>query len=66
MNSKAAAGFSLVRREDAAVNEYTGIPERLAEARSDLAAGWDPYEVWRNRVKAPAKAGKRPPREPRT
>ena len=41
---------------DAANEEFTGIVTRLDTKRGE--SGWDPYEVWRTRVRAPAKSVK--------
>ena len=50
----------------AANEEFTGIVTRPDAARRE--AGWDPYEVWRARVRAPsgnaARPGKDQPRDP--
>jgi hypothetical protein len=60
MKRKGAEGLPAHQRLTAAANEeFTGTVndlsrhglERLATRRS----GWDPYEVWRTRVKASAK-----------
>ena len=54
------------RADPAAANEeFTGIVTRLDTTRRE--SGWDPYEVWRTRVRAPAKAArarKDRPRDP--
>jgi hypothetical protein len=37
-----------------AANEDQAVNSQVVERRhTDEAAGWDPYEVWRTRVKAP-------------
>ena len=58
---------SLERTETAAANEeFTGVVTRLDTVRREN--GWDPFEVWRTRVRAtsrPARARKDRPRDPR-
>jgi hypothetical protein len=52
------------RAETAANGEFTGNVTRPDTSQS----GWDPYDVWRTRVRTPSKAGpgeKTPPRDPR-
>ena len=45
------------RMEPAAANEeFTGIVSRRDATRRE--SGWDPYEVWRTRVRAPYKAAR--------
>jgi hypothetical protein len=52
MESDGAQGRTLILRENAAANdESTGIVDRPDPARAEQADGWDPYEVWRTRVK---------------
>jgi hypothetical protein len=52
MTRQGAEGLAAVdRMSPAAKEEFTGTvngPDRLARPQS----GWDPYEVWRTRVKA--------------
>jgi hypothetical protein len=52
MTRKGAEGLAAVNRmSPAAKEEFTGLAnglDRLARPQS----GWDPYEVWRTRVKA--------------
>ena len=56
MKSKGAQGLPAGHRLTAAANEeFTTLvdgPERLESPRS----GWDPYKVWRTRVKASSRA----------
>jgi hypothetical protein len=51
MKRKAAQGFAAAHRVPPAANEeftaMTNALDRVARAQS----GWDPYEVWRTRVK---------------
>ncbi|HYL02283.1 MAG TPA: hypothetical protein VEU54_02605 [Steroidobacteraceae bacterium] len=63
MKSDGAEGLSLNRGQAAAANEeFTGIVSRRDKVRPDRADGWDPFEVWRTRVKA--SSGKKPKHEP--
>jgi hypothetical protein len=65
MKRKGAEGFPARQRLTPAANEeFTGIVNDLSRpelGRRDLdrlatpRSGWDPYEVWRTRVKASAK-----------
>ncbi len=62
-----AEGLPVEQRAEttAANEEFTGIVSRLDATRRE--GGWDPYEVWRTRVRAPSKAArarKDRPREP--
>jgi hypothetical protein len=51
MNRKGAEGVAAGPRIIPAANEeFTGTDER--ERLAYTRAGWDPYEVWRTRVKA--------------
>jgi hypothetical protein len=56
MKRKAAEGLAAIYRKSPAANdEFTGMmkaPDRLARSQS----GWDPYEVWRTRVKGSSSA----------
>ena len=46
------------RMEPPAANEeFTGIVSRRGDA-TRRESGWDPYEVWRTRVRAPYKAAR--------
>jgi hypothetical protein len=68
MTQAYAEGLPVERRADTAVTneEFTGIVTRLDAAKRE--SGWDPYEVWRTRVRAPARAArvrKDRPRDPR-
>jgi uncharacterized membrane protein len=38
--------------------------ERAAQPPAPASAGWDPYEVWLNRVQAPREARRRPAAQP--
>jgi hypothetical protein len=51
MKRKGAAGLAAVyRKSSAAEEEFTGIVNRL-DRLARPQSGWDPYEVWRTRVK---------------
>ncbi len=53
-----------VELETAAANEeFTGIVTRPDTLRRE--SGWDPYEVWWTRVRAPAKAARASEDRPR-
>jgi len=65
MKRKSAEGIPARQRLTPAANEeFTGTVNDLS--RRDLAdrlatrSGWDPYEVWRTRVKASAKEKRGP------
>jgi hypothetical protein len=62
MTGEIAEGLPVEQRTDDAANEdFTGTVNRRDSARR--AGGWDPFEVWRTRVRAPSKAA--PAREDR-
>ena len=53
MKNKGAEGLFPISREAAAANEeFTAIASRREKVRPDRAGSWDPFEVWRTRVKA--------------
>ena len=53
MTGDIAEGLPVERRTDTAANEdFTGTVNRRDSARRE--GGWDPYEVWRTRVRAPS------------
>lgn len=56
MTQDSAEGLPVERRTDAAASneEFTGIMTRPDAAKRE--SGWDPYEVWRTRVRTPARA----------
>ena len=65
MIRESAEGLPLERRSDAANEEFTGTVTRRDGPHRER--GWDPYEVWQTRVRAPSKtarARKDRPREP--
>ena len=52
MKRKGAAGFAAgTRIPPAAIEEFTGTVNGLDRVERPRS-GWDPYEVWRTRVKA--------------
>jgi hypothetical protein len=54
MIRKGTEGLSVERGPEVAANEeFTGILNRRDTIVRD--AGWDPFEVWRTRVRAPSK-----------
>jgi len=60
MKRKGAEGLPARQRLTPAANEeFTGIVNDLdghdLDKRASSRPGWDPYEVWRTRVKASAK-----------
>ncbi|MGH8306366.1 MAG: hypothetical protein ACRETG_12235 [Steroidobacteraceae bacterium] len=64
MKREGAEGLSADRHVTAAANEdFTGMVSRREGATAKRPAGWDPYEVWRTRVKGPSKARKAGPRD---
>jgi hypothetical protein len=64
MKRKAAQGLAAARRMPPAANEeFTAMAnalDKVARAQS----GWDPYEVWRTRVKGSASVMQEREREP--
>jgi hypothetical protein len=53
MKRKGAAGPAAVHRKSpAAKEEFTGMVDGLARLARPQS-GWNPYEVWRTRVKSP-------------
>lgn len=58
MTRDTAEGLPVERRVDttAANEDFTGIVSHLDAVRRE--SGWDPYEVWRTRVRAPAKTAR--------
>ena len=63
MQSKGAPEFPNDRRVIAAANEeFSGA---VSAVRAQTQSGWDPYEVWLTRVKAPALLKRERQRDPR-
>jgi hypothetical protein len=56
MKSKGAQEFPNDRRVITAANEEFSGAVSAVRATTQTQAGWDPYEVWATRVKAPANA----------
>lgn len=56
MKRKGAEGLPARQRLIPAANEeFTGTVSDLSRRLATRRSGWDPYEVWRTRVKASAK-----------
>ncbi|HZF26435.1 MAG TPA: hypothetical protein VEZ88_09255 [Steroidobacteraceae bacterium] len=56
---KITASGGLVRiagESDVAANEERAASFPVEDRRNDATAGWDPYQVWLTRVKAPREA----------
>jgi len=53
MKRKGAAGRESVYRKSPVTEKFTGAVKGLARLIRPQA-GWDPYEVWRTRVKSPS------------
>ena len=52
MQGKTAEGFPADPRESLAANEdFTGTEDDLEPLSVRIQSGWDPYDVWRTRVK---------------
>lgn len=67
MTQEIAEGRLVERRVDTtpANEDFTGIVNPRDSARRE--GGWDPYEVWRTRVRAPSKNAKtQKDRDPRS
>lgn len=58
MNQETAQGLAVEPREDTADTneEFTGAVSRLDADRRE--SGWDPFEVWRTRVRGVAKGSR--------
>ncbi|HEY0767870.1 MAG TPA: hypothetical protein VGD47_07920 [Steroidobacteraceae bacterium] len=64
MKRKGAAGLPVVHRLSPAANEdFAGMANGLDRLTSPQS-GWDPYEVWRTRVKASPSVKQEREREP--
>ena len=65
MKREGAEGLAADRRVAIAANEeFIGIVSHREGAAPGRAAGWDPYEVWRTRVKVPSRSRKERRRDP--
>lgn len=65
MKREGAEDLVADRRVPIAANEeFIGIVNRREAAAPERAAGWDPYEVWRTRVKVPVRSRKDRRRDP--
>jgi len=56
MIQEGAEGLPVERRTDAAANEE--FTEILNPRDTRAREGWDPFEVWRTRVRAPSKTAR--------
>jgi len=64
MKRKGAEGLPAVKRLTPAANEeFTGTTSEL-DTNAYARSGWDPYEVWRTRVKASSRAPQERERDP--
>ena len=64
MKSKGAQEFPNDRRVISAANEEFSGAVSAVRATAQAQSGWDPYEVWLTRVKAPARAKRERQRDP--
>ena len=64
MKRKGAEGVSAVHRISAAANEDFVGGADVRETPAERSAGWDPYEVWRTRVRTPFRARRERERKP--
>jgi hypothetical protein len=64
MERKRAQGLAAIWRLSAAANEEIVAPEDGAEQLAHPQPPWDPYEVWRTRVKTPAAVSAELERDP--
>ena len=64
MKSKGAQEFPNDRRVTSAANEEFSGAVSAVRATEQSQSGWDPYEVWATRVKAPALLKRERQREP--
>ncbi len=65
MKSKGAQEFPNDRRTITAANEEFSGAVSAVRAGAQAQSGWDPYEVWATRVKAPALRKRERQRDPR-
>jgi hypothetical protein len=65
MKSKGAHEFPEDRRAITAANEEFSGAVSAVRATEQSQSGWDPYEVWATRVKAPALVKRERQRDPR-
>jgi hypothetical protein len=59
MESKGVEGIPADPQESVAANEEFGEQVDGYASVTQSPAGWDPYEVWRTRVKGPSKTKER-------
>jgi hypothetical protein len=64
MKRKGAEGLPAVKRLTPAANEeFSEVPSGL-DSHTYAQSGWDPYEVWRTRVKASSRVPPERERDP--
>ena len=65
MKRKGAEGLPAVKRLTPAANEdFNATASELETTHAYARSGWDPYEVWRTRVKASSRAPQERERDP--
>jgi hypothetical protein len=64
MKRKGAEGLTARSPEPAANEEFTGTANAIERMTTHAQSGWDPYEVWRTRVKATAHVKQERERDP--
>jgi hypothetical protein len=64
MKRKGAEGLPAVKRLTPAANEEFTESTTGLDTRNFARSGWDPYEVWRTRVKASSRVPQERERDP--
>jgi hypothetical protein len=64
MKRKGAEGLTAVKRLTPAANEEFSEATADLDANTYARSGWDPYEVWRTRVKASSRVPQERERDP--
>jgi len=64
MKRKGAEGLPAVKRLSPAANEDFNGTTAEPDTRTYARSGWDPYEVWRTRVKASSRVPQERERDP--
>jgi hypothetical protein len=65
MKRKAATGLPAARRISSAANEdFTATADGVDGLEERPQAGWNPYEVWRTRVKESSESSGMPEHDP--
>jgi hypothetical protein len=64
MKRKGAEGLTARSPEPAANEEFNGTANAIEGITTHTQSGWDPYEVWRTRVKASAHVQQERERDP--